>query len=150
MRLPTDIRYAIRIIFELHGAKKPLSIAYISEKTGIAPRTVENIHAVLRQQGITTGTVGARGGIELAVPFETLSLGRVIETVDYGIEFSICSGDRTNECPNMYECAMRSTWDTISGKIQEELNNILLEDILREYTKSSLGFKHKAECIDLT
>ena len=102
----------------------------------------------MRQNVITTGTVGAKGGIELAVPFSEITLGKIVEVIDSGVEFSICCGDKTNECPNMYECAMRNVWNTISDKIQRELNAISLEKIMEQYVKSFLGFMRKAKCFE--
>ena len=63
MRLSTNTRYAIRIIFELHLANAPVPIAALSEQTNISQKTVENIHAILKSNGITEAIIGAHGGI---------------------------------------------------------------------------------------
>ena len=147
MKLHTDVRYAIRIIFALSCAQSPLSICLLSEKTGIAPRAVELAHASLKRHGITTSTVGARGGIKLAVAPKEISLGKLIEIFDNGVEFFICAGDRSNECPDMDNCSMRSAWNALSGKFQQELNSVTLDGVLRRYAAEKSGAMRGAKCV---
>ena len=133
MKLPTSIRYAVRVLFELHRARGPLSIAILSERTGITFRAIENLHAVLRRNNITSSAVGARGGLTLSVPLRDVSLGKLIEILDNGVEFAVCCGERTNECPNRETCAMRAVWRAVSADFQKNLDSISLESILRQY-----------------
>lgn len=133
MKLSPNTRYAIRLLFELKGSEQPASTAYLSEKTGIALRTVETIHAVLRQGGVTAGTVGAKGGITLIQPLETISLGRLIELLDNGVEFAVCCGEKSNECPNQKTCPIRAVWNAVSFAVQKQLNAVSLDAILHQY-----------------
>ncbi|MDR2050360.1 MAG: Rrf2 family transcriptional regulator [Deltaproteobacteria bacterium] len=135
MKLATLVRYAVRILFELKKNSSPLSISLISRKTGIAPRTVENLHASLSRSGLTAGTVGARGGISLSVPLQEISLGRLIAILDEGVDFSVCCGEKANECPNQLNCVRRAVWNGISAEFQKSLDNISLEEILRQYPR---------------
>lgn len=129
MKLSTNTRYAIRILFELHDAARPLSISILSQKTGIAPRTVENVHALLKQHGITESSVGAKGGITLSRPLEAISLGRIMVWFDDGVEFAVCCGDKGNECPQQSSCNTRSAWRKVSARVQTGLDAISLSDI---------------------
>ncbi|MDR1489127.1 MAG: Rrf2 family transcriptional regulator [Desulfovibrio sp.] len=147
MKLKSDIRYAIRIIFTLTGLNKPASIAWLSEKTGIAQRAVELIHSVLRQNGLTMSAVGSKGGIKLAVPLAEITLGKLVEIFDGGVEFFICSGKKTNECPDKQKCAMRSVWNGLSDRIQLKLNSISLEEIFQDYVEKPSETTRKAACI---
>ncbi len=133
MKLSPNTRYAVRILFELKGAEEPVSTAFLAEKTGMSLRTVENIHAVLRQQGITNGTVGAKGGIQLQVPLAGISLGQLVELFDDGVELAVCCGDKSNECPNQDFCQVRSVWRSVSKRVQTELDAVSLEGILQQY-----------------
>ena len=94
MKLSTHTRYAIRILFELHLARGPISIAALSELTNIGLKTVENIHAVLRQNDITASIIGAHGGIRLNKPLSAISLGKMIELFDEGVRFVVCFGEK--------------------------------------------------------
>jgi Rrf2 family iron-sulfur cluster assembly transcriptional regulator len=147
MELKPDIRYAIRVIFTLTGLNKPVSIAWLSEKTGIAPRAVELIHSALKRNGLTTSVLGAKGGIKLAVPLTEITLGGLVEIFDGGIEFSICSGKKTNECPDKQKCAMRSAWNGLSERIQQKLNDISLEEIFQDYVEKPSETMRRAACI---
>ena len=137
MKLSANTRYAVRILFELHEAAGPLSINTLSQKTGIALRTIENVHAVLKQHGVTEASVGAKGGITLCRPLDAISLGRVIVWFDEGVEFAVCCGDKGNECPQQDDCRTRTAWRKVSGRVQEELDAILLSEILRDFSGST-------------
>lgn len=133
MKLSPNTRYAVRILFELAELEKPVSTAFLAERTGMSLRTVENIHAALRKNRITEGTVGARGGLRLVRPLSAISLGALVEMFDDGVEFAVCCGDKSNDCPNQETCGTRAVWRAISAKIQAELDAVSLESILRQY-----------------
>lgn len=150
MKLSPNTRYAIRILFELSGTKDLVPTAYLAEKTGMTLRTVENIHAVLRREKITAGTVGAKGGIQLLKPLSDITLGNLVALFDEGVEFSVCCGEKSNECPNQEDCEIRVIWKTVSHEIQKQLNLISLESILKKYPAGVHGilldsFPPKAE-----
>lgn len=141
MKLSTHTRYAIRILFELHLARGPISIAALSELTNIGLKTVENIHAVLRQNDITASIIGAHGGIRLNKPLSAISLGKMIELFDEGVRFVVCFGEKSNDCPRQNVCETRSVWKTISGQIQKELDTVSLEAILNQYREENTEAK---------
>jgi Rrf2 family iron-sulfur cluster assembly transcriptional regulator len=136
MKLPTSIRYAVRILFELDRGGGQMPIARISRNTGISPRTVENLHASLSRNGITVGTCGAKGGIALAGPLEDVNLGTLIEILDEGIDFTVCCGERTNECPNQDACPQRAIWRNISARFREVFDDFSLSAIFRHYPRT--------------
>lgn len=153
MKFSSNTRYAIRLLFELHGFDTPVSIALLSEKTGISPRAIENIHAVLRQNGVTVGTVGAKGGLELARPLTDVSLGDIVSLFDGGVAFSVCCGKKANACPNQDTCQIRAAWTTIGKSVQDHLDTVDLYSILCKYPQDREGFllnKFLGEDMDLS
>ncbi|MCC8194850.1 MAG: Rrf2 family transcriptional regulator, partial [Deltaproteobacteria bacterium] len=139
MRLSANTRYAIRVLFELNGMPGPVATAFLAEKTGMTLRTVENIHTILRRAGITAGTVGAKGGIALVAPLETISLGRLVALFDDGVEFAVCCGDKSNDCPNQSGCGIREIWKGVSHDVQSRLDAISLATILQRYPTGPHG-----------
>ena len=137
MKLSTHTRYAIRIIFELHLANSPVSIAALSEQTNISQKVVENVHAILKQNRITEAIIGTRGGIRLCKPLSEISLGDMIDLFDEGVRFVVCFGNKSNDCPHQRVCETRSVWKTISGKIRQELGKVSLESILDQYRREA-------------
>lgn len=133
MKLPTSVRYAVRILMNLCEAGTPVSIASIAEKTNITPRAVENLHAALRKRGITAGTVGARGGISLRKPLSEISLNTLVEALDEGVNFAVCCGERTNDCPNQETCPRAAAWRDISAEFSKTLSSVSLRDIMLKY-----------------
>lgn len=139
MKLSTNTRYAVRILFELHGFTEPVSTAYLAEKTGLSLRAVENIQAVLKRNRITSGTVGARGGILLLKPLTDISLGDLVTLFDGGVEFAVCCGDKSNDCPNLGGCEIQAVWRTVSDALQKQLNAVSLDSVLRQYPVGVYG-----------
>lgn len=141
MKLSTHTRYAIRVIFELHIARGPISIALLSELTNISFKTVESIHSILRQNDITTSIIGAHGGIRLNKPLSDISLGKIIGLFDEGVRFVVCFGEKSNDCPRQDVCETRSVWKTVSDRIQKELDTVSLESILDQYRQQTQEVK---------
>ena len=137
MKLSPNTRYAVRLLFELSAMRLPVSIAALSMKTGIALRTVENVHTVLKQHGVTDASVGPKGGIVLQRPLAEISLGQLVEWFDDGVEFAVCCGEKANECPQQGVCETQAVWRGISGEVQKSLNMFSLADILRQYPKAT-------------
>ena len=133
MRLSTNTRYAIRISFELLLANAPVPIAALSEQTNISQKTIENIHATLKQNGLTEAIIGARGGIRLCKPLRDISLGKMIGLFDDGVRFVVCFGNKSNDCPRQHICETRSVWKTVSDRISDVLESVSLESILDQY-----------------
>ena len=151
MRLSTNTRYAIRIIFELHLANAPIPIAALSEQTNISQKTVESIHAILKQNGITEAIIGAHGGIRLCKPLREISLGKMIDLFDDGVRFVVCFGNKSNDCPRQHICETRSVWKTVSDRISDVLEGVSLESILDQYrqeTDRERGEKIVIRCIN--
>ncbi|MBR7069517.1 MAG: Rrf2 family transcriptional regulator [Oxalobacter sp.] len=137
MILSTNTRYAIRLIYELHQVKAPLSITALAERINVSAKVIENVHAELKRHGITDAIIGANGGIRLIRSIEEISLGKMIELFDNGVRFVVCFGNKSNNCPRQSVCETQSVWKTISNRIQNELDSISLADILDEYRQGA-------------
>ncbi len=149
MILSTNTRYAIRLIYELHQVKAPLSITVLAERINVSVKVIENVHAELKRHGITDAIIGANGGIRLLRSIEDISLGKMIELFDSGVRFVVCFGNKSNNCPRQSVCETQSVWKTISNRIQNELDSISLADILDEYRQgASRGQPIKIHCIN--
>lgn len=135
MRLSTNTRYAIRLIYELYQIRSPLPISSLAERINVSNKIIENIHSVLKQQGITEAIIGANGGIRLIRNLDAISLGEMIALFDDGVRFVVCFGNKANNCPRQSVCETQSVWKTISDRIQHELDSVSLADILDEYRK---------------
>ncbi|MDR2573023.1 MAG: Rrf2 family transcriptional regulator [Desulfovibrio sp.] len=140
MHLSTNTRYAVRLLFELREPGPPVPTARLAERIGIPLKTVERIHAVLRQNGMTDGTVGVRGGIFLLQPLTAISLGQIVTLFDEGVKLAVCHGDKANECPMWNACSVSSAWNGISKLVQSALDGISLWSILRESSEAACPF----------
>ena len=133
MKLAPNTRYAIRLLFELDASAGPLSISALSRRTGLSFRVLENIHAGLKQNGVTDALVGAKGGIVLQSPLDEISLGQVVSWFEEGVRFNVCCGEKAYECPQQDNCATRSSWREVSALVQETLDAVPLRKITGKY-----------------
>lgn len=149
MILSSNTRYAIRLIYELHQVKSPLSITALAKRINVSNKVIENVHAELKKHGITDTIIGANGGIRFLRNIEDISLGEMIELFDSGVRFVVCFGNKSNNCPRQSVCETQSVWKTISNRIQHELNSISLADILDEFRQGVSREKPiKIHCIN--
>ncbi|MDR2826252.1 MAG: Rrf2 family transcriptional regulator [Deltaproteobacteria bacterium] len=130
MKFSTNVRYAIRILTKLHNAKGRLPMGTLAELTGCSLRTIEKIHSVLRENGITSGVIGAKGGIELLIPLSELTLGAIAKLFDDEVDLAVCFGDKSNDCPNVLICHRHKKWLKFSEKIQQELDTVPLTNFV--------------------
>lgn len=131
MKLSSNTRYAVRILMQLQDAKAPTPLSMLSAKTGIALRTVENVHTILKQHGVTDAVAGAKGGIRLARPLDEVSLGQLVEWFDEGVDISVCPAE-SNGCAQLDECPTQARWRDISQRMRSTLGSISMAQILRQ------------------
>ena len=130
MKFSTSSRYALRLLFELHRANKAISMASLSVRTGINHKTLAAIHGVLKDKGVTTARIGAKGGLILLRPLREISLGQVLEWFNDNIEISFCCGNKYCLSQHTVNFDQHSFWRKLSEGIQEKLNAIMLSDIV--------------------
>ncbi|MDL2290676.1 Rrf2 family transcriptional regulator [Desulfovibrio sp. OttesenSCG-928-F20] len=126
MKFSTSTRYAIRLLFELHRSNMPISMASLSVRTDISHKTLAAIHGVLKDKGVTTARIGAKGGLILLRPLREISLGQVLEWFNDNIEISVCCGDKNR----LNHLDQHPSLRTLSEKMQKKLNALMLSDIV--------------------
>ena len=131
MKLTARSRYAVRIVLELAQSPRdtPVSIAAIAERSGIALRSVELILHDLRTNGIVGSVLGASGGYLLERSPESISLGDLVRIMENGVQLSVCSGEKANECPRQEQCPSRKVWRGISSAIEQHLETITIASL---------------------
>lgn len=75
----------------------------------------------------------------LIVPLATISLGQLVSLFDNGVEFTVCCGDKANECPDQETCAIRAVWNVVSVGVQTHLDGVFLDKILDSYPEDDDG-----------
>lgn len=130
MRLSTKGRYSVRAMCRLGLSYKkvPVSLSEISKKEGISLDYLEQLFNKLKKEGLVKSIRGPRGGYLLAKDPKKISMGDIIAAVDEKIEIENCLAKR---CRKLNNCPTRTLWRQIDKKINETLNKVTLEDLIR-------------------
>ena len=135
MKLSTKGRYGARALLELalsYGSG-PVMVRKIAEKQDISERYLEHILNALRAAGLVKSKRGAHGGYELLDEPSGTTLGEIIRSLEGPLEIVPCI--RANGCPKISRCVMCEIWNEIKSSIDEIINGITLEDMVKRHHK---------------
>lgn len=131
MKISTRGRYALRMMLDVtrHGGEvKPVSLASVSERTGISHGYLEQVALALRGAGLVRGVAGRHGGYKLAMPSRDMSIRRIIEATIGPICVVDCV-DEPEACLRAEFCECRVVYALINQRIGEVLDEFSLADL---------------------
>jgi Rrf2 family protein len=131
MRLSTRARYALRMMLDVarHGSGgDPVSLAAVSERTGISRGYLEQLAMALRSARLVRGVSGRHGGYKLTTMPSQITLGRIVEAAIGPVYIVDCLEDPST-CPRAEYCECRVVYALINRRIS---------DVLQEYTIADL------------
>ena len=131
MKISTRGRYALRMMLDVtrHGGEvKPVSLASVSERTGISHGYHEQVALALRGAGLVRGVAGRHGGYKLAMPSRDISIRRIIEATIGPICVVDCV-DEPEACLRAEFCECRVVYALINQRIGEVLDEFSLADL---------------------
>jgi Rrf2 family iron-sulfur cluster assembly transcriptional regulator len=132
MRLSTKGRYAVTAMLDLaiNGQDGPVTLAEISENQGISLSYLEQLFAALRGKKLVRGVRGPGGGYYLGREADEISIANIICAVDEWVEFTRCRGKEN--CHGGQRCLTHSLWNDLSERIYRFLEDITLDDLIRD------------------
>lgn len=136
MKLSTKGKYGVRALFEIarNYGKGPLAIKEIAERQQISLSYLEQILHRLGKAGIIESVRGPHGGYELARKPVELTIGDVVRALEGPIALSHClEPGATDGCYQAEDCVARMVWSQVGEKIEEALDSITFEQLLRQY-----------------
>src|SRR5436190_13180013 len=100
MRLTRASDYAVRVLVHLaeNGEDIRSTRSNIIETTGVPPAFLNKLIQRLVRADLIAARPGVRGGCWLAAPAESISVLRVIESIDGPLQLSECIAD-PGACP---------------------------------------------------
>lgn len=130
MRLTTKGRYAVTAVLDLamHSAKKPVTLAAISERQEISLSYLEQLFAKLKQAGLVNSLRGPGGGYYLNKDREDIFIAEIIDAVDESIDATRCHGK--NNCQNGDKCLTHHLWCDLSERIYHFLQGINIASLM--------------------
>ena len=112
-----------------HGSQDtPVSLASVSERTGLSHGYLEQVALALRGAGLVRGLAGRHGGYKLSIPAEKITIRQIIEAT-IG---PVCVVDCINEpegCERADDCECRVVYALINQRIGEVLEEFTLADL---------------------
>lgn len=150
MRVTTQGEYGVRCLLLLakQPADKFVPISELAEREQLSKEYVEQLMLRLRRAGIVTSTRGVRGGYQLALPPQEITLRRILEVLEGDTFEIICErlNDDEKNCVSYYcGCSVRPIWRHLKRMIDVILEQITLEMMLLD--EENLEPRLRAICV---
>ncbi|MBD3234646.1 MAG: Rrf2 family transcriptional regulator [candidate division Zixibacteria bacterium] len=141
MYISTRGRYAVRAMLDiaLSTDDKPVSLRAISDRQNLPISYLEQIFNRLKRVGLVNSIRGVHGGYHLGKPANEITVGSIIKVLEGPIRLSKCNEPVANRptCIGPNDCVAKVMWERLEHQIDELLEGISLEDLVRE--SESLG-----------
>jgi Rrf2 family protein len=149
MGISTKSTYGIRAMFELalHYSRKPISVAYISERENISVPYLEQLLSKLRRKGLVKSVRGPKGGYILAKKPKDITVGDIVRTLDGDITPVHCVSGRqsNNSCKMIDKCVTKAVWKKLKDAIDNLLDGVTLKDLCGDAKRMGIdkAIEHK-------
>ena len=129
MQITRQADYAVRAMVYLaqlesvaqKESDKRAATSKIAQEKGIPPSFLAKIVSQLNVAGLLQTSRGARGGVSLAKPAETISLLDVVEAIDGPILLNDCVGEMST-CDHDEDCPLKPVWCDAQKMLVEHLS----------------------------
>ena len=133
MQLTAYTDYALRILIYLAVHEERLvTIADIAQAYGISKNHLMKIVHHLAQRGWITTRRGRRGGLRLAHPPQTVSLGTLVRETEPHFALVECFDPVANRCPLTPTCDLAAVLHQAQAAFLAVLDTYTLADIVRQ------------------
>ena len=128
-----DSNYAVRtLIFIAQGdPSKPISSTCVSENLGIPKSFLRRIFSKLIQAGILLATEGVRGGVVLAKPPATITVGEIVFALQGGVRICNCFQDHRS-CSEYETCPIKSKIIAMESLLTQAFHAISIQTLIDE------------------
>ena len=129
--------YGLRCLLQVafHPGPGPLTAPEIGRREGLGPEYVARIMRALRAGGLVVSTRGAAGGYRLPRPADEISVWEALRVLGgefFSEQFCDCRSGQRRDCTHKTDCAVRALWRKLEMMLRESLEQISLEDLLRD------------------
>lgn len=123
-------QYAIRAVVHVavHGEDAPVRVGPIAEALDVPRNYLSKTLHVLAREGVLKSERGPRGGFQLAVAAEKLSLARVTAPFEDTAKRHCLLGRA--QCGGDHTCAAHGRWESVSKSLQKYFATTTIADLL--------------------
>ena len=127
MRLTRQGDYAVRVMHDLasHAPDRPILRAQIQARQDVPAAYLAKIVQALARAGLVRTLPGARGGVTLNTPAESITLLQVIEAVEGPIQLNRCV-EAPGACPRDRFCPVHPVWMRLQALLVRELSSVTM------------------------
>ena len=102
--------------------------------------TVSKLLRELTAKGLLASHRGAKGGYELAMPSEEISVAQIISALEGPVALTVCStGDPSEVCEHESLCPVQGHWQKINRAIRQALESVTLAEMAAPVTRTFLA-----------
>src|SRR5687768_17411560 len=137
MQLTKKGEYALRTLIRLGVARRMgrdvVSVSTLAESEKLPFKFLEQILALLRQQGYVGSRRGKQGGVFLALEAKEVKIGDVVRLIDGRLAPIGCASETDYEkcsCPDETHCGLRMLMIDVRNAISRILDRYTLEDVV--------------------
>ncbi len=129
MYLSKRVDYAIRGIYSVARAKRPVFVKEISERENIPQSSLAKVFQTMAHHGLVSSVRGRTGGFMLGLPPERITLVKIIEAIEGPILPQACpfvddaSGRKDR-------CFVYDTWRAAAMQMFVALERVTVRDLL--------------------
>lgn len=127
--LSDTAEYALRAVLYIADNDGMIRVDTLAETLGVPRNYLSKTLYALTKAGILTSRRGPRGGFDLAVPADELTLYRIIEPFDAIQARRTCLLGR-KECSDINPCPAHHHWKGISEQIANFFRNTTVRDLI--------------------
>jgi Rrf2 family protein len=137
LKLSTKGQYGVRAMFELakNYDKGPLTIKEIAKRQGVSISYLEQLMNRLRKSELIKSRKGPGGGYIINREPAEISVGMILNSLEGPVAITQCLDPTAKGCKRVEGCVARLLWKSLGEKIEEFLDTINLDDLLKEETK---------------
>jgi Rrf2 family protein len=137
MKIPTMLRYGVRMVVTLAQKGEVMSTAGLAKEMVVSPLYLRQLAPVLERAGIIEGFRGARGGSRLKVRPGDITLFEIIQAFDEDFSLLDCIKS-TNSCPRSSDCTTRYLWKDLSDVLKKTLQDMTLKQLMERKNKQDM------------
>jgi Rrf2 family protein len=137
LKLSTKGQYGVRAMFELakNYEQGPLTIKEIASRQDVSVAYLEQLLNKLRRSNLIISRKGPGGGYAINRKPEEISVGMILNSLEGPVAITQCLDPTAKGCKRVDGCVAHLLWKSLGEKIEDFLETINLDDLLKEETK---------------
>ena len=139
MMISSKGRYALRVLIDLaeHSNGTYIPMKEVAQRQDISLKYIEKIMPVLTSNGFVEGQHGKGGGYKLSRAPGDCRISDILRLTEGSLAPVKCLETNPDDCERCDECRTLPLWENFYGIINDYLDSVTLEDLMRKDTENS-------------